>query len=85
MTKKNRAQRLYDRARKVDKWTVRAEEALTRKQALKALRKVAKHSLKLAKLQREAYDSIVPKEEPIHDKPFEHRFNGPANKFFRGI
>jgi hypothetical protein len=80
MTKKNRAQKLYDRARKIDKWTIRAEEAITRDQALKALRKVAKHSIKLAKLQQKAYDSTVPKEDFIHDEPTGRRYN-----FFRGI
>lgn len=48
---KSLAKKLHDRTLKLMKWTCRAEDALTRKQALKALRKVAKHSIKLAKLQ----------------------------------
>jgi len=52
---KSLAQKLHDRTLKLMKWTCRAEDALTRRQALKALRKVAKHSRKLAKLQGQAY------------------------------
>ena len=48
---KSIAKQLHDRTLKLMKWTCRAEEALTRKQALKALRKVAKHTRKLAMLQ----------------------------------
>lgn len=48
---KSIARKLHERTLKIMKWTTRAEEALTRKQALKALKKIAKHSLKLAKLQ----------------------------------
>ena len=48
---KSIAQQLHERTLKRMKWTCRAEEALTRKQALKALRRVAKHTQKLAKLQ----------------------------------
>ena len=52
---KSIAQKLHSRTLKLMKWTCRAEDALTRRQALKALRKVAKHSRKLAKLQGQAY------------------------------
>ena len=48
---KSIAKKLYERTLKLMKWTCRAEEALTRKEALKALRKVNKHTRKLAKLQ----------------------------------
>ena len=48
---KSIAKKLHKCTLKIMKWTARAEGALTRKQALKALRKVAKHSFKLAKLQ----------------------------------
>lgn len=51
MTERPFAQKLYERNQKIIKWTCRAEEASTRKEALKALRKIAKHSLKLAKMQ----------------------------------
>ena len=51
--------RLYNRMQKIAKWTVLAEDALTREQAQKALRKVAKHQWKLAKLQAKAYNEIV--------------------------
>lgn len=52
----NIAQKLFERQQKILKWTVRAEEAVTREEALKALRKVAKHSRKLAKLQGMLYN-----------------------------
>jgi len=52
---KSLAQKLHDRTLKLMRWTCRAEDALTRKQAIKALRKVAKHSRKLAQLQGQAY------------------------------
>jgi hypothetical protein len=42
---------------KIMLWTVRAEEATCREDALKALRKVAKHSRKLAILQATPYNS----------------------------
>ena len=48
---KSIAAKLHERTLKLMKWTCRAEDALTRKQALKALRKVAKHTRKLAMLQ----------------------------------
>ena len=51
MAKTNRSQKLYETNSKIIKWTVKCEDALTRKQAVKALRKVAKFSRKLAKLQ----------------------------------
>lgn len=60
---KSLAQKLHERTLKLIKWTIRAEDALTRKQAQKAIRKVAKHSQKLAKLQGRLYIEDVPKEE----------------------
>lgn len=59
------------------KWTNLAEDALTRKQARKALRKVAKHSLKLAKLESLAYAELnllqtyaeLNREEQPNDQP----------------
>ena len=63
MTKKNIAQRLWETNQKIAKWTARAEDALTRKQALKALRKIAKHSLKLAKLQGRLYTESTQEED----------------------
>ena len=59
MTKKNTAQRLWKANQKILKWTVRAEEAATRKEALKALRKIAKFSLRLAALQGRAYTEYI--------------------------
>lgn len=59
---KSTAQRIHERTLKLMKWTVRAEDALTRKAALKALRKVAKHSTKLAKLQGRLYIEGVKEE-----------------------
>ena len=56
---KPHSQELQDRIIKIMTWTVRAEEATTRKQALKALRKVAKHSMKLAQLQGRSYTEEV--------------------------
>lgn len=50
MTKPN-SQRLYEANQKIAKWTIKCEDALTRKQALKALRKIAKFSNRLATLQ----------------------------------
>ena len=55
----NYSRQIHDRVIKIMKWTMRAEEASTRKQAQKALRKVAKHSLKLAKLEGRAYNERV--------------------------
>ena len=49
------SQDLYDTNMKVLKWTVRCEEALTPKQARKALRKIAKFSNRLARLQGQRY------------------------------
>ena len=51
--------RLYNRMQKIAKWTVLAEDALNREEAQKALRKVAKHQWKLAKLQAKAYTEIT--------------------------
>ena len=48
------SQKLNDRILKIMIWTCRAEDADTREEAQKCLRKVAKHSLKMAKLQNEA-------------------------------
>ena len=61
----NHAKKLYDRMIKVMKWTVRAEDALTREEAQKALRKVAKHSMKLARLQGMVYSEEVNKEDHL--------------------
>jgi len=47
--------KLHDRTLKLMKWTCRAEDAMSRKEALRCLKKVAKHSRKLAKLQGQAY------------------------------
>lgn len=60
---KSLAQKLHERTLKLMKWTVRAENALTRKQAQRALKKVTRHSEKLAKLQGRLYIEDVPKEE----------------------
>jgi hypothetical protein len=49
------SQDLYEVNMKILKWTIRAEEALTRKQARKALRKIAKFSNRLARLQGQRY------------------------------
>ena len=43
--------KIHDRVMKLMIWTTRAEDAQTREEAMKALRKVAKHSRKLAKLE----------------------------------
>ena len=52
---KSIATKLHEINLKIIKWTCRAEDALTRKQAQKALRKIAKHSLRLARLQGRLY------------------------------
>lgn len=52
---KNISAKLQGTSLKILKWTCRAEDAMTRKQSQKCLRKIAKHSLKLAKLQGMAY------------------------------
>ena len=52
--KKPLSQKLNDRILKVMTWTCRAEDAETREEAQRCLRKVAKHSLKLARLHNEA-------------------------------
>ena len=59
------AAKLYDRMQKIMRWTVAAEDAiLDGTDARKALRKVAKHSKKLAKLQALSYtDSTTTKEK----------------------
>ena len=49
---------------KIALWTMRAEDATTRDEALKALRKIAKHQRKLAKLQARAYHEGVRKGYP---------------------
>jgi len=49
------SQDLYEANMKILKWTVRCEEALTRKKAAKALRKIAKFSNRLARLQGQRY------------------------------
>ena len=61
---KSIAQQLHERTLKLMKWTCRAEEALTRKQALKALRKVAKHTQKLAMLQGRCNTEDIQEETP---------------------
>jgi len=61
---KSISRELHDRTLKLMKWTCRAEDALTRRQALKALRKVAKHSRKLAQLQGQAYTESTQEDTP---------------------
>ena len=61
--KKSIAAKLYSRMQKIMRWTVAAEDALTREDAQKALRKVAKHSMKLAELQGRAYTEITQEED----------------------
>ena len=61
---KSIARKLHDRTLKLMKWTCRAEEALTRKEALRCLKKVAKHSMKLAKLQGRVYTEGTQEEQP---------------------
>jgi len=61
---KSLAQKLHDRTLKLMRWTCRAEDAMTRREALKALRKVAKHSRKLAKLQGQAYIESTQEDTP---------------------
>jgi len=56
------SQKLHDRTLKLMKWTCRAEDALTRKQALKVLRKIEKHSRKLAQLQGRIYTESTQEE-----------------------
>jgi len=46
----------HDRVMKLMIWTCRAEDATTREEAMKCLRKIAKHSKKLAKLQSRGYN-----------------------------
>ena len=55
MADKNHSQQLYEANCKIMKWTCRCENAKTRKAALKALRKIAKFSRKLAALQGRLY------------------------------
>lgn len=62
MSKKSTSQKIQDRVLKIMHWQVKAEDARNRAEAQKALRKTAKHSLKLAKLQSEAYCEKVHKE-----------------------
>jgi len=57
---KSRAFKLHDRMQKIMLWTVRLEEARCREDTLKALRKIAKHSRKLAILQATPYTSEEP-------------------------
>lgn len=68
---KNTSQKLFERMQKIMKWTCRAEEAANRKDAQKALRKVAKHSLKLAQLQGRLYTEGV-QEETTNDDSTEN-------------
>lgn len=55
MAKKTLAQKICKVNQKIAKWTVRCEVALTRADAIKALRKIAKHTDKLAELQGQLY------------------------------
>jgi len=48
--------KIHDRVMKLMIWTCRAEDATTREEAMKCLRKIAKHSKKLAKLQSRGYN-----------------------------
>jgi hypothetical protein len=48
------SRKLNERVLKIMIWTCRAEDARTQEEAQKCLRKVAKHSRKLAQLQEEA-------------------------------
>jgi len=48
------SRKLNERVLKIMIWTCRAEDAQSREEAQRCLRKVAKHSRKLAKLQQEA-------------------------------
>ena len=66
---KSRAFELNDRMHKITMWMARAEDATTRKQAQKALRKVAKHSKKLAELQSLDYYTEVPKKDLSNEQP----------------
>lgn len=56
MAKKSIAEKIVKVKRKITKWTVECQLALTRRQAIRALRKVAKHSEKLAELEGRLYD-----------------------------
>ena len=53
---KSRAYKIHSRVLKIMHWQCKAEDALTRKKAQKALRKIAKHSRKLAELESMPYD-----------------------------
>ena len=44
------AKKLYDLNQKILKWACKAEDASTCSQKLRALRKIAEHSIKLAEL-----------------------------------
>ena len=58
---------------KIIKWTVKAEDALSRKKARKALRKVAKWSTRLSLLQSGGYIEGVNEEGSTHEKhPCQH-------------
>ena len=63
MTKPN-SQKLYEANQKIAKWTVKCEDAMTRKQALKALRKIAKFSNRLARLQGLLYTQESERSDP---------------------
>ena len=59
------AAKLYNRMQKIMRWTVAAEDAiLDGTDARKALRKVAKHSKKLAKLQSRSYAEDTQEDTP---------------------
>jgi len=48
--------KIHDRVMKLMIWTCRAEDATTREEAIKCLKKIARHSKKLAKLQSRGYN-----------------------------
>ena len=61
------AKKLYDLNQKILKWACKAEDASTCSQKLRALRKIAKFSLKLAKAQGRAYTEAT-QEEPTNEQ-----------------
>ena len=61
---KSISRELHDRTLKLMRWTCKAEEALTRREARKALRKIAKHSRKLAQLQGRVYTESTQEDTP---------------------
>lgn len=53
------ARLLNEQNLKIVKWTYKAEQASTKEEVLRALRKIAKHSLKLAELQGRRHTETV--------------------------